>query len=383
MAGLNRILCLHDFEEPARQRLPRSVFGYIKGGVEDDWSLHDNRRAFGDHGFRPRMLVDTSKRSTQARLFGETYVAPFGIAPLGGAGLAWFDGEVTLARAAAAAGIPFVLSGASLTPLERIARENPKSWFQSYMPAERAGMAALADRVARAGFETLVLTVDVPVSPNRENNVRNGYSTPLRPTVRLAWDSLTHPRWLLGTLARTYWTNGPPHFENFAAERSAPLITATKDRPNVRDTFDWDDVAFLRDRWQGNLVIKGIMCPDDVAPARKLGVDGIAVSNHGGRQLDGTVSPLRVLPDIVAAAGGMTVLYDGGIRRGTDVLKALALGADFVLVGRPFLFAMAVGGAAGVQYAADLLREEVKRDLALIGCPDFSDLASRVVPVRA
>lgn len=381
MGGLDRILCLEDFEARARRRLPRSVYGYISGGVEDEWSLGDNRKAFGDFGFRPRMLVDTSGRSIRTELFGETWQAPFGIAPMGGSGLAWFGGDVTLARAAATAGIPSVLSGASLTPLERIAEANPRAWFQAYMPTDRDGMAALAERAARAGYGTLVVTVDVPVSANRENNVRNGYSTPLRPTVRLAWDSLMHPRWMIGTLARTFWTGGMPHFENFRAERNVPLITSKLDRPNVRDSFDWDDVAFIRDKWKGRLLIKGIMCPGDVAPAQKLGIDGIGVSNHGGRQLDGTVSPLRVLPEIAAEAGGMAVLYDGGIRRGTDVLKALALGADFVLVGRPFLFAMASAGRAGVLHAVKLLRDEIERDVALLGCTDFSDLAQRLVPV--
>jgi L-lactate dehydrogenase (cytochrome) len=227
---------------------------------------------------------------------------------------------------------------------------------------------ALIERVARAGFATLVLTVDTAILPNRENNVRNGFSTPLKPNLRLAWDGLTRPNWLLNTAARTVLRHGIPHFENSYATRGAPIISRNVLRDfGLRDHLNWEHVDLIRRSWNGRLVLKGIMAPDDARRAREAGADGIVVSNHGGRQLDGTVSPLRVLPDIAAAASGIAIMMDGGIRRGSDVLKALALGADFVFVGRPFLYAAAIAGEAGVLHAIRLLSEEVNRNMGLLG----------------
>jgi L-lactate dehydrogenase (cytochrome) len=222
--------------------------------------------------------------------------------------------------------------------------------------------------VARAGFETLVLTVDTAVGANRENNVRNGFSTPLKPSLRLAFDGLVRPGWLLGTAARTVLRHGVPHFENSYATRGAPILSRNVLRDfGLRDHLSWEHVDLIRRAWRGRLVLKGVLAPEDARRAREAGVDGVIVSNHGGRQLDGAVSPLRVLPDIAAEAGGMAVMMDGGVRRGNDVLKALALGADFVFVGRPFLYAAAIGGETGVLRAIGILSEEVDRNMALLG----------------
>jgi L-lactate dehydrogenase (cytochrome) len=222
--------------------------------------------------------------------------------------------------------------------------------------------------VTRAGFGTLVLTVDTATLANRENNIRAGFSTPLRPGLRLAWDGITHPRWLLGTLVRTLVRHGMPHFENSFAQRGAPVIARDVERDfSNRDHLDWGHLTHVRRRWSGELVIKGVLSAGDARTAQRLGADGLIVSNHGGRQLDGAVAALRVLPQIVRAVPGLPVMLDGGVRRGSDVLKAIALGARFVFVGRPFNYAAAVAGDAGVARAIELLRDEVDRNLAMLG----------------
>jgi len=366
--GLGSILSLDDFERAARSRLPRPVFAYVSGATEDNAAVRDNRAAFEEYGFVPRVLVDVSKRTAKTMLFGREYAAPFGIAPMGIAALAAYRGDLVLARAARAAGIPMVMSGSSLIRLEEVAAENPDAWFQAYLPGETARIAALLDRVAAAGFATLMVTVDVAVLPSRENNVRAGFSTPLRPSLRLAWDGITHPRWLFGNALRTIVRHGMPHFENSFAERGAPILARNVERDfSKRDHLSWTHLEQIRRQWKGRLVVKGIMSVADARIAREGGVDGLVVSNHGGRQLDATVSPLRVLPEIAAEAGAMTVMMDSGIRRGTHVLKALALGAKFVFVGRPFNYAASIGGEAGVRHAISLLAAEIDRDMALLG----------------
>jgi L-lactate dehydrogenase (cytochrome) len=238
-------------------------------------------------------------------------------------------------------------------------------------------VAKLIDRVAAAGFGTLLLTVDTAVLPSRENNVRNGFSTPLRPSLRLAWDGALRPRWLLGTALRTLLNHGMPHFENSFAERGVPILARNVLRDfTARDHLNWEHLAQIRKRWTGRLLVKGILHPEDARIAAEHGADGVVVSNHGGRQLDGSVSPLRILEAVVAASGSMPVLFDGGVRRGTDILKAMALGARFVFVGRPFLHAASVAGEAGVTHGINLLKGELDRDLALLGIDQPETLTS-------
>lgn len=366
--ALARMLSLDDFEAAAKRRLPRPIFGYVAGAAEDNQSLRGNRNAFAQYAFSPRVLVDVSRRTQQTELFGRRYASPFGIAPMGISALSAYRGDIVLARAAREQGIPAILSGTSLIPLEDVIRAAPGTWFQAYLPGDPQRIDALVERARHAGYETLVLTVDIPVSANRENNVRTGFSTPLRPSLRLAWDGLTRPRWLAGTFMRTLLAHGMPHFENSFATRGAPIVSSSVLRDfSARDHLSWEHVARIRRQWPGTLIIKGILHPQDAALARQHGADGIIVSNHGGRQLDGAVSPLRALPGVVAAAGNMTVMMDSGVRRGSDVLKALALGASFVFVGRPFNYAAAVGGEAGVAHAIGLLRAEVDRNMAMLG----------------
>jgi L-lactate dehydrogenase (cytochrome) len=298
---------------------------------------------------------------------------------MGGTSLAAYEGDTVLAATAAALGIPMIQSGASLTPMEQVKKVGTTAWFQAYLPGDAKIIAPLVERAQRAGFDTLVLTVDVPVMSNRENNVRNGYSTPLRPTPRLAWDCILRPRWLFGTFARTLFARGMPHLENMGDQR-VPIMSRTAERTrHLRDGLCWEHLALMRRLWKGHLVLKGVLSKEDVRIARESGADGIIVSNHGGRQLDGTIAPLRVLPGIAAEAGGMAVMMDSGIRRGTDVLKALALGAHFVFVGRPFLYAAAIAGEAGLRHAAKLLRDEIDRDMAMLGISSLDEMGRHLL----
>jgi len=382
--ALRMMLALEDFEAPARRYIPRPIFGYVSGGVERNVTLGWNRSTFDDLALVPRMLVNVSGRSQKTELFGHVYDSPFGIAPMGGTSLAAFQGDLVLARAAATLNVPMILSGASLTPLEKVREAGGRNiWFQAYLPGEEKAIIELVERVATAGYDTLVLTVDIPVGANRENNVRNGYDSPLRPSARLAWDCLLHPRWLLGTALRTYFTQGMPHFENMG--RRTPLVSRTAVRwRSQRDHLNWEHVTLMRKLWKGRFVIKGILAREDARIAREHGVDGIIVSNHGGRQLDSATSPLRVLPGIADVAGNMTVMFDSGVRRGTDVVKALALGARFVFVGRPMLYAAAVAGESGVCHAIRLLHDEIDRDMGMIGINALKEMTrDRLMDARS
>jgi L-lactate dehydrogenase (cytochrome) len=372
---LRDVLCLDDFEAKAHRHLPRPIFGYIAGAAEDNGSLRDNRRVFDDYGFTTRTLVDVSQRNQGVELFGQHYNSPFGIAPMGIHALSTYRGDLVLAGAARKAGIVSIMSGTALIPMEAVVQAAPDTWFQAYLPGDPSRIEALVARVARAGFKTLVITVDLPVSANRENNVRTGFSTPLRPSLRLAWDGLTRPSWLVGTLLRTLMSHGMPHFENSFATRGAPIVSRHVQRDfSARDHLNWSHLAQIRRQWQGPLVIKGILSVADARTAQAHGADAIILSNHGGRQLDGAVSPLRLLAPVVQAVGDMPVLIDSGFRRGSDVLKALALGARMVFVGRPFNYAAAVASEAGVLHAISLLHDEVDRNMAMLGVNRCAEL---------
>jgi L-lactate dehydrogenase (cytochrome) len=372
---LKNILSLDDFEEAARGFLPRPIFGFVSGAAETGASLRDNRAAFAEFAFLPRVLNDVSKRSQKVNLLGRSYAAPFGIAPMGTGAIVAYRADLVLAASAAAAGIPLVMSGSSLIRLEDVAAVAPGTWFQAYLPGDPARAGPLIGRVAAAGFDTLMITVDVAASANRENNIRSGFRTPLRPSLRLFLDGAVRPRWSIGTFLRTIVQHGMPHFENATANRGAPVMSrhALRDL-GQRDHLNWEHFALIRRQWKGKLLIKGILHPDDARLARENGADGVVVSNHGGRQLDGAIAPLRVLPRIVDAVAGLPVMLDGGVRRGADVLKALALGASSVFVGRPFLYAAAIAGDAGVRHAIRLLSAEIDRNMALLGLNSIDEL---------
>lgn len=373
------LLTLDDFEPAARRRLPRPLFGYVSGAAETGAARLENRDAVNAWRLVPKVLRGVEGRSIACTLLGTNYNAPFGIAPMGLSALMARDGDLALARAASAAGLPFVLSGSSLTRMETVLSANPDAWFQAYLPGEEERIRALIGRVKAAGFGTLVLTADTAVVANRENNLRAGFSTPLRVRPRLIWDFAIKPRWVLSTFLPTMM-RGMPHFENSDAVRGAPIISKQAARDFGRkDHLNWDHLALMRDLWPGKLVLKGVIAPVDVAQARALGCDAVVLSNHGGRQLDYAISPLRILPEARTQAGDMALLIDGGIRRGTDVMKALALGADMVLVGRPFLYAATLGGQPMVERAAEILRSEVHRNLGLLGLRELSEIGPEIL----
>ena len=364
--GMRHLLALEDFIEEARKVLPRPIYGYVTGGVETNASLRGNRSVFDEIGFVPKPLVDTTARTMTTELFGHPYNAPFGFAPMGGTSIAAYQGDFVLARAAAEANIPMMMSGASLMTMEDVRANGKTVMFQAYLPGDEERISETFERAAKAGIDTMAVTVDVQVAANRENNVRAGYNTPLRPTPRLALDCMLRPKWLFGMFLKTLMLDGMPHVENMGPR--VPLISGTAMRGyGRRDKLTWKHIAHMRKIWKGNLLIKGVLHKDVVRMAREHGLDGVMVSNHGGRQLDGTVSPLRVLPGLREAAGDMKLIMDSGFRRGTDVLKALALGADFCFIGRPFLCAAAVAGQPGVAHAIKLLIDELDRDMAMMG----------------
>lgn len=381
---LSRIRNFLDLERAGKRHLPRPIYGYVANAAEEGKSLAANRAAFDDYCFVPRALRNVSRVSLETELLGTRYAAPFGIAPMGISALSAYRGDLALARAASRAEVPMIMSGSSLIPMEEVAKIDGSDWFQAYLPGDRPGIEALLERIERAGFRNLVITVDYAVPPNPDNNRRSGFSSPIRPSARLVLDGLLKPRWLYGTFYKTLRHHGIPHFENNHATRGIPVISRNVNRDfSGRTHLDWDYLALVRERWPGNLVVKGILHPEDAKRAKDHGADGIIVSNHGGRQLDGTIAPLRALPDIVEAVGDYPVMIDSGFRRGTDVLKALALGARFVFFGRPFNYAAAYAGEAGVEHAIRLMREEIARDMALLGIMEIQQMdKSRLREVR-
>jgi len=349
---------IDDLRAAARRTLPRVVFDYLEGGAEDHISARANRECFEAIGFSPRTLVDVSQRSLKTSVFGLPFDAPFGISPVGAAGLFWHEAEIAMARAARALHLPFVLSTHAFVPVERVAFEaGGPPWFQLYMPPDRESAERILQRAHDAGCEVLVLTTDVPVGGNREYNDRNGFGMPLRIGMRAMADAAIHPRWLAGVYFRSLWRRRLPHWG---------------DR---RDRASWTEFAWLRSRWPRKLVVKGILGVEDARLAVEHGADGICISNHGGRQLDGAPAPIAVLPEIAAAVGAQTTLIvDGGVRRGADIVKALALGADLVLVGRAALYGVAAAGEPGARRALQILKSEMDRVLALLGCRSLAEL---------
>lgn len=379
MSGLDRILDLDDFERAVRHRLPHAVYGYVAHGSETETTLRTNRAIFDEWRLVTRVLVGVSERSMATTLFGKRYAAPFGIAPMGGSALVAFNGHKVMAEAAAKAGVPFILSANSIIPLEEIARANPATWFAAYQSPTHDAIEGMVERVRRAGIAALVLTTDVPVGSNREADARAGFGFPIRPNLRLAWDVATHPRWLAGVLGRTFLRRGIPHIVNLEPDGGPNLFSTKVKGIAAHESLSWEHARLMRSLWNGPFFLKGLLSAKDVAMARECGVDGVILSNHGGRQLDHAVSPMRVLRAALDAARGMPVMIDSGFRRGTDILKALALGASRVFIGRPFLFAAAHAGAAGVQHALSLLSSQLDKDMALLGLNRIEDISEEIL----
>lgn len=348
----------------------------MAGGTEDSVSLRANRQAFETLMFRPRGLRGVAAVSQSVELWGRRHASPIGVAPMGVTAICRHECELAMARAARAADLPFILSGASTMPLEQLQRETPGIWYQGYFPGDTARLGRILQRLERAAIEVLVVTSDTPVAGNRENNQRNGFLIPFRPSARLAWDGLLHPRWLVDVLARTLLTSGVPRFANLY-EEIGPAITEEPAQGfrGGRELLTWEHLSWLRERWPGRLVVKGILHPADAREAAARKLDGVIVSNHGGRQLDGAMAPLLALPAIKAAVpADFPVMVDGGFRRGADVLKAVALGARMVFLGRPMLYGATVAGAAGTARVIAILKAEIQRNLALMGMADIRNL---------
>ena len=379
--NLDQAINIEDLHRMAKRKLPRIIFDYIEGGVEDERGLARNEAAFNKHRLLPRYLVDVSKRDQSATVFGRTYSSPFGISPTGGVGLYRREGEVMLAEAAAAANIPYIMSGGSNASMEEAARVAPNNvWFQLYAAKDGNITDALIGRARDNGLEALVLTVDVPVHPKRERNYRNGFSRirgggvleslKLKPSVLL--EAMTHPAWVIEYVrlgGAPTLGNWAPHAGN-GASTSDVIEFGRGQTPASAQT--WRDLERYRRLFPRAIVVKGILNPADAVRAAEIGVDGIIVSNHGGRQLDQAPASLEALPAIKAAVGDkVTLMLDSGVRRGADILIALCLGAQFVFFGRPTLYGAIVGGVPGVNKVVDIFRSEIDLVMGQIGCPSL------------
>ena len=363
----------------AKKRLPRGLFEFIDRGSDDELAIVNNRAAFDRVKFRPRTLVDVSARSTEAIVLGQTIGLPLAVAPTGAAGLVWHKGEMALARAAAAAKVPFTLATRSMSAMEDIASEaGGVLWLQLYTSKDRASCHALVERARQAKFQGLVLTVDTPTNPSRDYNERNGYSMPFRYTWRGVFDILRHPRWFAGVIGRYLRDGGLPRFENLPGRRT--IAEGMSPTEMLSDNLTWADIEEYRQRWPGKLIVKGILHPDDAKRAAMLGADAVIVSNHGGRNLDCSMAPLDALPDVADAVGNRAeVFVDGGIRRGADIAKAVALGAKCVLIGRPTLYGTAVAGELGATHVLNNLKREFLYTLATLGVPKVSELSRDII----
>jgi isopentenyl diphosphate isomerase/L-lactate dehydrogenase-like FMN-dependent dehydrogenase len=366
-----------DFREIAKRRLPKGLFEFIDRGNDDEIAMRENIAALERIKLVSRVLTDVTRRHQGITLFGKPQQTPFIIGPTGSAGLTWFQGEIALAKAAKANGIPFTLATGSMTGMERVVEEaGGNLWFQLYLWPERPLSHQLVERANKAGYEALVFTVDTPVSPGREYNLRNGFMIPFQFTRRNVMDVSMHPRWLLGVICRYLLNGGLPRYENFPAHMQTRITALPMGRSMATNTgMNWDDVRTLRKLWPRTLIVKGIQHPDDAIMAAHCGADAVVVSNHGGRVLDAAVPTIDTLPRIVDAVGKrMTVLVDGGFRRGADVVKALALGANAVMLGRAPLYGTASAGEAGAMKVLQLYRDEIDRVMGLIGCRDVAEL---------
>jgi len=366
-----------DLREMAKRRLPKGIFEFMDRGNGDEVAVANNRAAFERVKLNPRMLVDTSRRTQEITLFGRKQAMPIAIAPTGSAGLTWYQGEIALARAARDAGIPFALATGSMTALETVAEQAGGTlWFQAYMWPDRSLSHKLIGRAKAAGYQALIVTVDTPVTPGREYNLRNGVTVPFRFTRRNITDVLMHPRWLATVLMRYLMASGMPRYENYPTEMKRRITALPMGRSMmVTDSLTWEDLRALRKLWPHPLMVKGILRAQDAVHAADCGADAVIVSNHGGRAVDSTMAPIELLPHIADTVGKrMTVIVDSGFRRGADVVKGLALGADAVLIGRATLYGTAVAGQTGAARAIAIYRDEIDRLLALIGCPGIDAL---------
>jgi (S)-mandelate dehydrogenase len=372
--NFRRALSIDELRVIASRAVPNFAFEYVEGGSENERTLHWNREALDAIRFIPNTLVDTSDRHQRISLFDQESSSPLVIAPTGLNGMLRYQGDAALARAAATAGIPFTLSTVSNMRLEDVAESaGGRLWMQLYVMKDRNVAQDIISRAEKAGYEALVFTTDANVFGYREWDQRN-YRAPGKLTLRNMVDTVRYPRWMLDILPR-----GVPWFDNIIdfmppEAKSASAGVAFFPKLFAPD-ISWDDVAWLREAWPRKLLLKGVLSVADALRAADSGCDGIILSNHGGRQLDACVAPIEVLPDIARLVGDrLTIIVDSGFRRGGDVVKAMALGADVVMIGRATLYGLAAGGEAGVDHALQILVTEIDRTLGQLGCQTLADV---------
>ncbi len=375
---LEKAVNIEDLRQMARRRLPRAIFDFFDGGAEDELTLRGNRAAFERVRLLPKVLMNVAQVDTRASLLGAQASLPLAIGPTGGIGAGRPGADLMLARTAKAFGIPYTLATPATASIEAIAEVGGRLWFQLYVVRDRQFREKLVHRARESGFEALLVTVDLPMSGKRERDPRNGFVTPFRPNWRNSRDVWRKPAWLLD-IAR----QGLPGMENFHGYKfSSVKVTdiATQVGREMDASFDWDELKRLRDLWPGKLLLKGVERPDDAERAAAAGCEGVVVSNHGGRQLDGATPTLDALPDVVKAVGSrITVLLDGGVRRGVDIVKARALGAQAVLTGRATLFGVMAGGEPGARKALEILSSELERAMRLCGVRSLAEIGPHLV----
>jgi L-lactate dehydrogenase (cytochrome) len=380
---LARAANVEDLRRIARRRLPRGVFDYIDGGAEDERSMAANRAGYERLTFRPRVLRDVSAVDPSTSLLGRHLPLPLVLAPTGFTRIADPQGELAVARAAARAGLPYSLSTLSTRSIEEVAAvsDGPK-WFQVYVWRDRGLVKEMVDRAATAGYEALVLTVDSVVLGRRERDVRRGFELPPQIGPGTLVDGALHPAWTWA-----FVRSEPIRFATVVGREVGDGADAVTLASYVAAQYDqgltWADVEWLRSIWTGPIVLKGVQTVDDARLAADAGVDAVAVSNHGGRQLDGAPAPIDLLPSVVESAGDrVEVICDGGVRRGSDIVKAVALGAHAVMAGRAYLYGLGAAGERGVDHVLALLDADVRRTMALLGAPTIDDLGPHVLERR-
>ena len=381
---LSRCANVDDLRLAAKRRLPRGVFDYIDGAAEDERSAARNVQAFDRLGFRPRVLRDVGEVDCSTTLLGRPLPMPLVMSPTGFGRIADSQGELAVARAAARAGLPYSLSTLSTRSIEEVARvsDGPK-WFQVYVWRDRGLLKEMIERAAAAGYEALLVTVDTAMLGRRERDIRNGFSLPPKLGPRTLLDGMLHPGWTLD-----FVTAEPIVFANVAGREvgdgTTPVALADYINSQFDPTLSWRDIEWIQSIWDGPIVLKGIQTVEDAALAADAGVQAIALSNHGGRQLDGAPAPLELVARVVDRVGDrVEVLCDGGVRRGSDIVKAVALGARACMIGRAYLYALAVGGERGVDRMLGWFAEGLRRNLALVGCSRVADLSPDYVEWRA
>jgi (S)-mandelate dehydrogenase len=367
---------IEDLRLAAKKRLPRAIFDFYDGGAEDEVTLRANRAAFESARLVPRSLRDVSKLDTASALFGKPWAMPLAVAPTGALGYGKPGADIAVAKAAAAAGIPYTLSSSATASIETIAIHAPgRLWFQAYILRNKPFLAGLIERAKAADFEALMITVDLPVGGKRERDYRNDFSIPFKFTPKNVFDFAQHPRWAFEVLRK-----GMPVMENLigldaATTTNASAIASSVGR-NYDPSFDWGALQKIRDSWPRKLIVKGILNANDAQRVAQMGCDALSVSNHGGRQLDGCIAAFDALHNVVKAVEGkIPVLVDGGIRRGSDIVKALAAGASGVLVGRATLYGAVAYGEPGAHRALAILKDELERTMRLCGIQQLGDFA--------